>query len=43
MNFIGRSLENLRDKKFIQLLETINWGVDLADMQSLSKYNKGGI
>ena len=31
------------DKKFIYLLETIFgiWDVDLADMQSLSKYNKG--
>ena len=38
MNFIGRLLENLREEKFIHLLETI---FDLADMQSLSKYNKG--
>ena len=40
MNFIGKLLENLRDEKFIHGLETI-WGVDSADMQSLSKYNKG--
>ena len=39
MNFIGRLLENLREEKFIHLLETI-WGVDLADMQLLIKCNK---
>ena len=38
MNFIGRLLENLREEEFIHLLETI---FDLADMQSLRKYNKG--
>ena len=38
MNFIGKLLENLREEKFIHLLETI---FDLADMQSLRKYNKG--
>ena len=36
MNFIKESLENLKKEKFIH-----NWGVDLTDMQSLSKYNKG--
>ena len=48
MNLIGRLLENSRDEKFIHLLRTIIqfrgsfiWGVDLADMQLLSKYNKG--
>ena len=40
MNFTRRSLENLRNEKFIHLLDNI-WGVDLADMQSLNKYNKG--
>ena len=40
MNFIGRLLKNSRNEKCIHHLETI-WGVDLADMQSLSKYNKG--
>ena len=40
MNFTSRSLENLRNEKFIHFLETI-WCVDLADIQSLSKYNKG--
>ena len=32
MNFINQLLENFRDNI---------WGVDLADMQSLNKYNKG--
>ena len=37
MNFIDRLLENLRNKRFTR--DDI-WGVDLADMQSLSKYSK---
>ena len=37
MNFIDRLLENSRNKKFTR--DDI-WDVDLADMQSLSKYNK---
>ena len=37
MNFRDRSLENLREENFRDNI----WGVDLADMQSLSKYNKG--
>ena len=41
MNFIGRLLENLRDEKFIHLFIDNIWDVDLADMQSLSKYNRG--
>ena len=41
MDFIDRLLENLRNENFIHCLETILGGVDLADMQSLSKYNKG--
>ena len=40
MNFTDRSLENLRNEKFTHRLKKI-FGVDLADMQSLSKYNKG--
>ena len=39
MIFIGRLLENLRDEEFIHPLATI-FGVGLADMLSLSKYNK---
>ena len=35
MNFINQLLENLKKKR-----DNI-WDVDLADMQSLSKYNKG--
>ena len=41
INFIGRLFKNLGEKKFIHLLETIFGGVDLADMQSLTKYNRG--
>ena len=37
MNFIDRLLQNLRNKKFTR--DNI-WDADLADMQSLSKYNK---
>ena len=37
MNFIDRLLENLRNKRFTR--DDI-WDVDLADMQSLSKYSK---
>ena len=39
MNFIGKFLENP-----IQVYSSFRdniWGVDLTDMQSLSKYNKG--
>ena len=41
MKSIGRLLEYLRDEKFIHRLETIFGGVDLADIPSLSKYNRG--
>ena len=41
MIVINQLLENLKKEKFIHLLETNIWGVDLADVQSLSKYNKG--
>ena len=36
MNYINQLLRNLRKEKCIHLFETI-WGVDLADMKSLSK------
>ena len=39
MTFINRLLENLR-KVYSWFRDNI-WGVDLADMQSPSKYNKG--
>ena len=38
MNVINQLLENL--KKVYSLFRDNIWGVDLADMQSLSKYNK---
>ena len=40
MNFISQLLENSKKEKYIHHLDNI-WGVDLADMQSLSRYNKG--
>ena len=40
MNFINQLFENFKKEKFIHHLETI-FGVNLADMQSLSKYYKG--
>ena len=40
MNFINRLLENLKKRKVYLSFRDNNWGVDLADMQSLSKYNK---
>ena len=41
MNFINRLLENLIKEKCIHLFKDNIWGVDLADMQLLSKFNKG--
>ena len=41
MNFINQLPENSKKEKFIHLLERIFSGADLADMQSLNKYNKG--
>ena len=45
MNFINQLLENFKKEKFI-LSFSLSFrdnilGADLADMQSLSKYNKG--
>ena len=40
MNFINQLLENSKKKVYSPFRDNI-WGVDLADMQSLSKYNKG--
>ena len=40
MNFINQLLENSKKKVYSSFRDNI-WGVDLADMQSLSKYNKG--
>ena len=41
MNFISQLLENLKKERCIHHLETIFGGVELADMQLLSKFNKG--
>ena len=41
MNFINQLLENLKKRKVYSSYKDNIWGVDLADMQSLSKYNKG--
>ena len=40
MNFINQLLENLKQKVYSSLKDNI-CGVDLADMQLISKYNKG--
>ena len=40
INFIGRLRENLGKEKIIHYFRDNIWGIDLADMQSLSKYNK---
>ena len=41
MNFINQLLENFKKRKVYSSHRDNIWGVDLADMQSLSKYNKG--
>ena len=41
MNFINQLLENFKKRKVYSSFRGNIWGVDLADMQSLSKYNKG--
>ena len=41
MNFINQLLENLKKKKVYSSFRDNIWGVDLADMQLLSKFNKG--
>ena len=41
MSFINQLLENSKKRKVYSSFKDIIWGVDLADMQSLSKYNKG--
>ena len=40
MNFINQLLENLKQKVYSSLKDNI-CGVDLADMQLISKYSKG--
>ena len=39
-NFINQLLKK-KERKVYSFLRDNIWGVDLADMQSLSKYNKG--
>ena len=41
MNFTNLLLENLIKEKYIRNIKDNIWGVDLADMQSLSRKNKG--
>ena len=41
MNFINQLLENFKKAKVYSSYRDNIWGVDSADMQSLSKYNKG--
>ena len=41
MKFINQLLANLKKRKVYSSFKDNIWGVDLADMQSLSKYNKG--
>ena len=41
MNFTNQLLKNLKKEKVHSFFRYNIWGVDLADMQSLSKYNKG--
>ena len=38
-NFANQLLENLKNKKYIHIDN--NWGANLADIQLLSKFNKG--
>ena len=40
MNFINHLLENFKNENYSSFRDNI-WSVDLADMQSLSKYNQG--
>ena len=41
ISFINQLSENLKKKKVYSSFGDNIWGVGLADMQSLSKYNKG--
>ena len=40
MNFINQILKNFKKEVYSSSRDNI-WGVDLADMQLLSKFNKG--
>ena len=41
MNYINQLLKNLKKRKVYSSFKDNIWGVDLADTQSLSKFNKG--
>ena len=41
MSFISQLLENLKKRKAYSFFRDNIYGVDLADMQSLNKYNEG--
>ena len=41
MNFINQLLENSKKRKVYSSFRDNIWGVDLDDMQSLSKHDKG--
>ena len=41
MNFIDQLLGNFKKRKVYFSFKDNIWGVDLADMQLISKYNKG--
>ena len=41
MNFKNQLLENLKKRKVYSSFRDNIWAVNLVDMQSLSKYNKG--
>ena len=41
MNYINQLLENFKKRKVYSSFKDNIWGVDLADMQLLSKFNKG--
>ena len=41
MNLISQLLGNLKKRKVYSSFKDNIWGVDLADMQLISKYNKG--
>ena len=41
MNYINQLLNKFKKRKEYSSIKDNVWGVDLADMQSLSRYNKG--
>ena len=41
MNYINQLLKKFKKRKVYSSFKDNIWGVDLADIQSLSKYNKG--